>query len=188
MCQTTPIAVTAITVTARLLLLMQDPKAAGDVTHVVVGEGGLSALPPQLQPGSSGAPALSGTQTQRPQQSAATPSSNTAAGVPVSSGGVGGTPGGAGSMRSGLESGNAHDGTSSGTPSSSNGSTGRVYVSHLWVERCLAKGRLLPPADFPPPDPAAEVPTPTAGGEQPGATEELLERTRPGWKRRGSSG
>lgn len=37
----------------------------------------------------------------------------------------------------------------------------RAYVSYQWLEQCLAKGQLLSPSDYPPPDPAAVL-TPTA--------------------------
>ncbi|KAL4428436.1 hypothetical protein ABPG75_002525 [Micractinium tetrahymenae] len=113
--------------------LTQDPKEAASVTHVVAGDGGIAALPPQLQPGGS-----------RPANSSSDRPKLSAAAAAASRSGSGSGPGG-----------------------KSRAASGRVYVSHGWVERSLAKGRLLPPADFPPPDPAAEVPTPTGAAGRP---------------------
>lgn len=42
----------------------------------------------------------------------------------------------------------------------------RRYVNEHWLARCLAKQQLLPTEDYPPPDPEAGVPTPTAGGSE----------------------
>lgn len=111
---------------------MQDPGEAASVTHVVVGEGGIAALPPQLQPGGA-----------HPATSSSGLRSLPA--VPASGGGAG--------------KGLGQSSSAAAIPEAS----GKVYVSHHWVECSLAKGRLLPLGDFPPPDPAAEVPTPTAG-------------------------
>lgn len=103
-----------------MFLHLQDPKAQG-ITHVVVGEGGLASLPPQLQPGGA-----------RPTTSGA------------------GRPSSAGAASQQLR---------------------RQYVNEHWLARCLAKQQLLPAEDYPPPDPAAEVPTPTAGGSEWAAAE-----------------
>ncbi|KAL4439228.1 hypothetical protein ABPG77_004130 [Micractinium sp. CCAP 211/92] len=110
--------------------LTQDPREAASVTHVVVGEGGIAALPPQLQPGA------------RPTGSSSSARSPPAAAAAAHASG--------GSV-----------GRSKAVPAAT-GAT-KVYVNHGWVEQSLAKGRLQPPANFPPPDPAANVPTPTAG-------------------------
>jgi len=94
---------------------IQDPKSAG-ITHVVVGEGGLASLPPQLHP-EGARPATSGA-GRRP------------------------------------------------SAASSSQQPQRRYVNEHWIARCLAKQQLLPVEEYPPPDPTADVPTPTAGGSE----------------------
>lgn len=116
---------------------MQDLREAASLTHVVVGEGGIAALPLQLQPGRARLAGSSPGQSDLPVTAAAPPA-------------VGTTPGAAG-------------GRGAASPAAAAAAHDKIYVSHGWVEQSLAKGSLLPPADFPPPDAAAQVATPVAG-------------------------
>lgn len=78
--------------------------------------------------------------------------------------------GGLASLPPQLQPGGARPTTSgAGRPSSAGAASQqprRQYVSEHWLARCLGKQQLLPAEDYPPPDPAAEVPTPIAGGSE----------------------
>lgn len=119
---------------------------------MVVGQGGITSLPPQLRPGGSKPPASA-------VQGRGHPGSPVAA-----SRSRGSSPDGSKGRGEGRS-----DQRGSGDKQPKGGVAGEggqqlQYVSHQWVEQSLARQQLLPPADYPPPDPDAQVHTPTAVG------------------------
>lgn len=151
------------------------------ITHVMVGQRGLAALPPQLRPqGSQPAPSaakVDGKASPLPQSGnvgSTSGSMGAAAAAAPSPAEAAGTSKGLAGQGSGQQqaSGAASVGSKrqGGPPQRSEAQRGQrlLYVSHTWLEQSLAKHCVQPEADHPPPDPGSQpgMSAPAASGKE----------------------
>ncbi|KAI3428493.1 hypothetical protein D9Q98_007318 [Chlorella vulgaris] len=148
--------------------VVQDLKVPQGITHVVVVGGGISSLPPLLRPPEAIHPPITPAATAQPHEQAGAPED--------SRGSSERTPTAAGPE--GTSAGKGQTSAPGKQPKRKRARQGAerqkrlLYVSHTWLEQCLAQQQRLPEADFPPPEASepSELQTPANAGRPPSRT------------------